>query len=204
MLKIPNIFILGSMSQERLSIFSFLIKHEQSGLFLHSNFVASLLNDMFGIQKRSGCACAGPYVQQWVFDLRKFALSVGIISFCVEQFARDGLWACQGLRGCFGARQSACGHNASQPGFQQGRNSEARLCPLEFGLFYWRFQTWIYTQCHQVCVRARLEVSAALLIQFGDRRVATSSPPDLQEPQMARKHHLQKQWVLFCQKGVST
>jgi selenocysteine lyase/cysteine desulfurase len=61
--KIPNLHLLGSLNTERLTLFSFLIKHEQSGLYLHSNFVTSLLNDLFGIQTRSGCACAGPYAQ---------------------------------------------------------------------------------------------------------------------------------------------
>ena len=28
---------------------------------LHGAFVAALLNDLFGIQARGGCACAGPY-----------------------------------------------------------------------------------------------------------------------------------------------
>ncbi|CAN1342765.1 hypothetical protein LINPERPRIM_LOCUS39560 [Linum perenne] len=28
---------------------------------LHGPFVAVLLNDLFGIQARGGCACAGPY-----------------------------------------------------------------------------------------------------------------------------------------------
>jgi selenocysteine lyase/cysteine desulfurase len=28
---------------------------------LHGSFVAALLNDLFGIQARGGCACAGPY-----------------------------------------------------------------------------------------------------------------------------------------------
>ncbi|KAF4656752.1 hypothetical protein FOL47_008756 [Perkinsus chesapeaki] len=31
------------------------------GLYLHYNFVGALLNDLFGIQARGGCACAGPY-----------------------------------------------------------------------------------------------------------------------------------------------
>jgi hypothetical protein len=31
---------------------------------LHSNFVVALLNDLFGIQARSGCFCAGPYVHR--------------------------------------------------------------------------------------------------------------------------------------------
>lgn len=29
--------------------------------YLHGPFVAKLLNDLFGIQARGGCACAGPY-----------------------------------------------------------------------------------------------------------------------------------------------
>jgi selenocysteine lyase/cysteine desulfurase len=60
---IPNVHLLGSLSVERLAIFSFIIEHEESGLYLHSNFVSALLNDLFGIQTRSGCACAGPYAQ---------------------------------------------------------------------------------------------------------------------------------------------
>ncbi|KAF4654840.1 hypothetical protein FOL47_009766 [Perkinsus chesapeaki] len=31
------------------------------GLYLHYNFVSCVLNDIFGIQARGGCACAGPY-----------------------------------------------------------------------------------------------------------------------------------------------
>jgi len=61
--KIPNLKLLGNLAIERTSIFSFLIKHEQTGLYLHSNFVSSILNDLFGIQSRSGCMCAGPYAQ---------------------------------------------------------------------------------------------------------------------------------------------
>jgi len=29
--------------------------------YLHHNFTVSLLNDLFGIQTRGGCSCAGPY-----------------------------------------------------------------------------------------------------------------------------------------------
>ena len=31
-----------------------------SGRYLHHNFVVALLNDLFGIQSRGGCSCAGP------------------------------------------------------------------------------------------------------------------------------------------------
>lgn len=54
---------------ERLPIFSFMIRHEiriNEYLYLHHNFVCSLLNDLFGIQSRSGCACAGPYAMDLI------------------------------------------------------------------------------------------------------------------------------------------
>jgi len=55
----PNIRILGNKEAKRLSIVSFLIRHEAG--FLHHNYVVALLNDLFGIQARGGCSCAGPY-----------------------------------------------------------------------------------------------------------------------------------------------
>jgi selenocysteine lyase/cysteine desulfurase len=55
----PNIEILGSHDAERLSIVSFVVRHR--GQYLHHNFVVALLNDLFGIQSRGGCSCAGPY-----------------------------------------------------------------------------------------------------------------------------------------------
>ncbi|XP_033126586.1 uncharacterized protein LOC117124464 isoform X2 [Anneissia japonica] len=58
-----NILILGSKRAKRLPIFSFLILNPQSGRILHHNFVAAVLNDLYGIQARGGCACAGPYAQ---------------------------------------------------------------------------------------------------------------------------------------------
>lgn len=59
-IKNPNIEILGPIDpSRRLSILSFNIKHNNK--YLHHKFVATLLNDLFGIQSRAGCACAGPY-----------------------------------------------------------------------------------------------------------------------------------------------
>lgn len=62
--KIPEIILLGNSSQsiKRLAVFSFLVRHPR-GTFLHHNFVCAVLNDVFGIQSRGGCACAGPYAQ---------------------------------------------------------------------------------------------------------------------------------------------
>ncbi len=44
---------------KRVGIFSFNIKSH--GKLLHYNFVVKLLNDMFGVQSRGGCACAAVY-----------------------------------------------------------------------------------------------------------------------------------------------
>ncbi|CAF2928451.1 unnamed protein product [Rotaria sp. Silwood2] len=57
-----TLLILGPLDIPRLAIFSFLIYVPSIGKYLHHNFVCSLLNDLFGIQVRSGCSCAGPYV----------------------------------------------------------------------------------------------------------------------------------------------
>ena len=54
-----KIQILGNPDARRLSIVSFLIRHGDR--YLHHNFVVALLNDLFGIQARGGCSCAGPY-----------------------------------------------------------------------------------------------------------------------------------------------
>lgn len=55
----PNLDILGSHESDRLSIVSFVVRHGDG--MLHHNYVVALLNDLFGIQSRGGCSCAGPY-----------------------------------------------------------------------------------------------------------------------------------------------
>ncbi|KAF8358196.1 hypothetical protein PRIPAC_93191 [Pristionchus pacificus] len=61
---IPNLFLLGPPTREnRLATFAFLLKDKISNLFFHHNFISVLLNDLFGIQSRAGCVCAGPYAQ---------------------------------------------------------------------------------------------------------------------------------------------
>ncbi len=55
----PNIEVLGNLDAQRLSIVSFVIRSGER--ILHHNFVVALLNDLFGIQARGGCSCAGPY-----------------------------------------------------------------------------------------------------------------------------------------------
>jgi selenocysteine lyase/cysteine desulfurase len=56
---VPEIQVLGNPALPRLSIVSFVVRHD--GRYLHHNFVVAVLNDLFGIQSRGGCSCAGPY-----------------------------------------------------------------------------------------------------------------------------------------------
>jgi selenocysteine lyase/cysteine desulfurase len=55
----PHIEVLGNPAAPRLSIVSLRIRHADR--YLHHNYVVALLNDLFGIQARGGCSCAGPY-----------------------------------------------------------------------------------------------------------------------------------------------
>ena len=56
-----NIEVLGNPDPgSRVGIISFNIK-DASGKYLHHKLLTVLLNDLFGIQSRAGCSCAGPY-----------------------------------------------------------------------------------------------------------------------------------------------
>ncbi|KAI3691183.1 hypothetical protein L2E82_49402 [Cichorium intybus] len=68
LMKNENIVVLGNTKVERQPIISFLIytttnstHHKRDFKPLDGAFVAKLMNDLFGIQARGGCACAGPY-----------------------------------------------------------------------------------------------------------------------------------------------
>ena len=52
---IPEITILDGKQTVRLGVFSFTVEG------IHYNLMVRLLNDLFGIQTRGGCACAGTY-----------------------------------------------------------------------------------------------------------------------------------------------
>ena len=60
----PQIDILGNPDpSRRVGIVSFNIK-DPKGQYLHPRLITTLLNDLFGIQSRAGCSCAGPYGHQ--------------------------------------------------------------------------------------------------------------------------------------------
>jgi selenocysteine lyase/cysteine desulfurase len=58
--EMENVEQVGTFPTEyRIPIISFNIKHKDR--YLHPKFVTKLLNDLFGLQSRAGCSCAGPY-----------------------------------------------------------------------------------------------------------------------------------------------
>ncbi|KAL8616796.1 hypothetical protein ACOMHN_017833 [Nucella lapillus] len=85
--RVPNLVILGNLEVDRLPVFSFLIHHPQTGYYLHHNFVACLLNDLFGIQARGGCACAGPYAMDLLGISEEQAM--GIEQLLIEEPKQD-------------------------------------------------------------------------------------------------------------------
>lgn len=79
--------ILGNLDAERLSIVSFVVR-APSGRYLHHNFVVALLNDLFGIQSRGGCSCAGPYGHRLLgIDLERS-----------HEFEREIAHGCEGIK----------------------------------------------------------------------------------------------------------
>ncbi len=83
----PAIEILGNVDAERLSIVSFVVR-PPGGRYLHHNFVVALLNDLFGIQSRGGCSCAGPYGHRLL----------GIDLDRSHQFEREIQIGCEGIK----------------------------------------------------------------------------------------------------------
>ena len=73
----PRLLVLGNPELPRVPIVSFGIRYPLDARpvgMLHPNFVVALLGDLFGIQARSGCFCAGPYVHRLIdFDLETSA-----------------------------------------------------------------------------------------------------------------------------------
>ena len=56
----PQIEVLGNPDPaKRVGIVSFNLRH--GSFYLHPRFVTRLLSDLFGVQTRAGCSCAGPY-----------------------------------------------------------------------------------------------------------------------------------------------
>ncbi|KPQ05867.1 MAG: Selenocysteine lyase [Rhodobacteraceae bacterium HLUCCA12] len=59
----PRIAILGPAGRAALPIVSFRLR-DGAGGYVHQQLVTRMLSDLYGIQARGGCACAGPYVHR--------------------------------------------------------------------------------------------------------------------------------------------
>lgn len=59
----PRLQLLGVEKTHRLPIFSFLVTGA-SGAMVHQQLFTRMLSDIYGIQARGGCACAGPYAHR--------------------------------------------------------------------------------------------------------------------------------------------
>ena len=83
----PAIEVLGNLEAPRLSIVSFVVR-APSGHYLHHNFVVAVLNDLFGVQARGGCSCAGPYGHRLL----------GIDIERSHEFEREITGGCEGIK----------------------------------------------------------------------------------------------------------
>lgn len=59
----PAIELLGNTTCARLPIISLRLRDGQGG-HIHQQLATRMLSDLFGVQARGGCACAGPYVHR--------------------------------------------------------------------------------------------------------------------------------------------
>ena len=78
----PNLTVLGPKDGDRLAIISVMFEG------LHHDFAAGLLDHLFGVQSRSGCACAGPYGHRLL----------GIDLTRSREFEREVVRGCEGIK----------------------------------------------------------------------------------------------------------
>ncbi len=82
----PDLVLLGSHDGEQLGIFSVIF----CGGRLHHKLAVRLLNDLFGIQVRSGCMCAGTYGHDLLGLSEEQSRSISCALDCGDQWARPG------------------------------------------------------------------------------------------------------------------
>ncbi|KAG6620809.1 cysteine desulfurase [Phytophthora cinnamomi] len=72
-----HIVLLGRQSDsvDQLPVFSLMVRYGDR--FLHHNFVCALMNDLFGIQVRGGCQCAGPFGARLLGVSKEHTIALG-------------------------------------------------------------------------------------------------------------------------------
>lgn len=67
----PHIHILGNKSAKTyLPVFSFCVSNKSKKAMVHQQLFTRMLSDIYGLQVRGGCACAGPYAHR-LLDINK-------------------------------------------------------------------------------------------------------------------------------------
>ena len=84
-----HIILLGHENVDQLPIFSFLVRFGDR--FLHHNFVCALLNDLFGIQARGGCQCAGPFGARLLGLSREHIIALGHSVVAKDEILKPGV-----------------------------------------------------------------------------------------------------------------
>mmetsp|Transcript_13760 Transcript_13760/g.20546 ORF Transcript_13760/g.20546 Transcript_13760/m.20546 type:complete len:664 (+) Transcript_13760:33-2024(+) len=83
--------LLGGIQDNDLPILPFVI--QCGSRLLHFNFVCQLLNDVFGIQCRGGCQCAGPYAQSLlgIDPISSECIELALVTRKQSEMLRPGL-----------------------------------------------------------------------------------------------------------------
>ncbi|MEP3049514.1 MAG: aminotransferase class V-fold PLP-dependent enzyme [Roseibium sp.] len=79
----PAIEILGNSGADYvLPVFSFRMRDKVRGGYIHQQLVTRMLSDVYGVQARGGCACAGPYAHRLlgIDEAESSTLRAGILS----------------------------------------------------------------------------------------------------------------------------
>ncbi|KAG2887439.1 hypothetical protein PC115_g20350, partial [Phytophthora cactorum] len=86
-----NIILLGRQTDDvdQLPIFSMMIRFGDR--FLHHNFVCALLNDVFGVQARGGCQCAGPFGSRLLGLSRDHIVDLGHAVVAKHEILKPGV-----------------------------------------------------------------------------------------------------------------
>ncbi|KAL4100176.1 hypothetical protein PRIC1_007971 [Phytophthora ramorum] len=84
-----HIVLLGHENVDQLPVFSFLVRFGDR--FLHHNFVCALLNDLFGIQARGGCQCAGPFGARLLGLSREHITALGYAVVAKDEVLKPGV-----------------------------------------------------------------------------------------------------------------
>ncbi|EAR51387.1 hypothetical protein OG2516_15524 [Oceanicola granulosus HTCC2516] len=89
----PGLRLLGDPDRPRLPVFALQVT-AADGTPLHQQLATRMLSDLFGVQARGGCACAGPYVHRLlgIDTATSEALRARILAG--EQLAKPGFVRC--------------------------------------------------------------------------------------------------------------